>query len=211
MRAQIALDEKDTARARELCDAARAETGRGTPPPQFMVMLNAVDAMVTAAESGPGHGLPKLADTVREAVEQRCADVIMAALVDGAAGLLADLGDLPRAVRLLAAAEHWRGGDPRPMPERARGRASGGRRPRRPGRRTVRGGDARGAALTPDDVLDELAEACAATRPGGPVATRSPAAAVTRHVNFDSAQSASTRESKRLSAARRPAVRSCAR
>ncbi|MET8077751.1 NAD(P)H-binding protein [Streptomyces sp. NPDC005303] len=28
------------------------------------------------------------------------------------------IGDLPRAVRLLAAAERWRGGDPRPHPER---------------------------------------------------------------------------------------------
>ncbi|MGW3122220.1 BTAD domain-containing putative transcriptional regulator [Streptomyces sp. NPDC001107] len=119
MRAQLALDEKDTARARALHDAARAEIERGTPPPQFMVMLNAIDGLVTVAESGPAHGLPKLADTVREAMERRCADVVMASLVDGAAVLLSDLGDHPRAVRLLAAAEHLRGGEPRPVPERS--------------------------------------------------------------------------------------------
>jgi predicted ATPase/DNA-binding SARP family transcriptional activator len=157
MRAQMALDEKDTARARELVDRVRTEIGQA-PPPQFMVMLNSLEAMVTVAESGPQHGLPKLADTIREAVEKRCSDVIVATLVDSAAALLCDLGDHPRAARLLAAAERWRDGDPRPVPEcasaeRAEAAARTGLGPVR-----YAAEHTRGAALTPDDVLGELGE-----------------------------------------------------
>jgi len=159
MHAQLALDVRDTARAREMLDATRVEIGNGTPPPQFTVMLNAIDAMVTVAESGPAHGLPTLAETVREAVERRCADVIVATLVDSAAVLLADLGEHPRAVRLFAAAEQWRHGEPRLMPERAEAE-----RAERAARAALSPEDyaaefARGAPLTADDLLAELADA----------------------------------------------------
>jgi predicted ATPase/DNA-binding SARP family transcriptional activator len=159
MRAQIALDEKDVAGARELVETVRAEIGRTAPPPQFQVMLDSLEAMVTVAESGPEEGLPKLVRTVREALEKRCADAVVAALVDCAAALLGDLGDLPRAARLLAAAECWRGGDPRPSPEGARAERA---------EAVVRAGlgpvwyaaeHTRGAGLTPDEVLGEFAEA----------------------------------------------------
>ncbi|MFF4800431.1 BTAD domain-containing putative transcriptional regulator [Streptomyces sp. NPDC001351] len=159
LRAQLALDEKDTARARALHEAARAEIGRGTPPPQFMVMLNAIDAMVTVAESGPAHGLPKLADTVREAVERRCADVITATLLDSAAVVLSDLGDHPRAVRLLAAAEQLRGGAPRTMPERAEAERAEAAARAALCAEEYEAECARGAALTADDLLAELGEA----------------------------------------------------
>ncbi|MGY6023662.1 BTAD domain-containing putative transcriptional regulator [Streptomyces spinosirectus] len=159
MRAQLALDEKDTARAREMADAARVETGRGTPPPQFMVMLSAVDTLVTVAETGPERGLPKLAHTIREAVDQRCADVVTATLVDHAAVLLSDLGQHPRAVRLLAAAENWRDGAPRPMPERAEAE-----RAETAARAALSAEEydaelARGAPLALDGILAELDEA----------------------------------------------------
>ncbi|GCB47988.1 BTAD domain-containing putative transcriptional regulator [Streptomyces sp. NL15-2K] len=169
MRAQIALDEKDTARARVLCGAARAETERGTPPPQFMVMLNAVEAWATVAESGPEHGLPQLVDSVREAVEWRCAEAITAALVDGSAALLSDLGDHARVARLLAAAQHWRGGHPRPMPERAN--AERAEAAARAGLSAGRYEEeyTRGASLTPADVLRELGEALRAHRPADAV------------------------------------------
>ncbi|MER5211199.1 BTAD domain-containing putative transcriptional regulator [Streptomyces sp. NPDC002838] len=159
MRAQIALDEKDAARARELCGAARAETWRGTPPPQFMVMLNAVEAWVTVAESGPEHGLPQLVDSVREAVERRCAEAVTAGLVEGTAALLSDLGDHARVARLLAAAEHWRGGHPRPMPERAEAERTEAAARAELGAGRYEKEYTRGASLTPADVLRELGEA----------------------------------------------------
>jgi DNA-binding SARP family transcriptional activator len=159
LRAQLALDEKDAAQARALHEAARAEIGRGTPPPQFMVMLNAIDSMVTVAETGPAHGLPKLAETVRESVERCCADVVTATLLDSAAVLLSDLGDHPRAVRLLAAAEQLRGGEPRPMPERAETERAEAAARAALGTEEYEAEYARGAALTVDALLTELGEA----------------------------------------------------
>lgn len=193
MRALLALDEKDTARARVLHRAAREETGRGTPPPQFMVMLNAIDAVVTAAESGPAHGLPKLADTFREAVERRCADVVTATLVDSAAVLLSDLGDHRRAVRLLTAAEQLRGGAPRPMPERAEAdRADDA------ARATLSTGayeeeQDRGAPSPSTTFSPNSTRPCAHTPPS---TSRRPTAVRYEQVNLDSAQSASVTESK---------------
>jgi len=159
MRAQLALDEKDTARARVLHETAREETGRGTPPPQFMVMLNAIDTMVTVAETGPAHGLPKLALTLREAVDRRCADVVTATLVDCAAVLLSDLGEHRRAVRLLSAAEQWRAGEPRPMPERAEADRAEAATRAALGAEEYAAEFARGVPLTVDDLLTELGQA----------------------------------------------------
>ncbi|MFE6624960.1 BTAD domain-containing putative transcriptional regulator [Streptomyces sp. NPDC057740] len=159
MRAQIALDDGDTARAREMCAAAGVETTRGTPPPQFVVMLHAIEAMVVTAESGPQRGLPLLADILRAAVDSRCADVITAALADTAADLLTRLGDHPRAVRLLAASEHWRRGYPRPMPEREHAERAETAARATLGAERFAAEHTRGAALTQDDVLDDLAEA----------------------------------------------------
>ncbi|MFJ9907837.1 BTAD domain-containing putative transcriptional regulator [Streptomyces sp. NPDC101152] len=157
--AQIALDDKDPARARELCEQARAETGRGTPPPQFLVMLMAVDACVTAAESGPVHGLPKLVDAVREAVEKRCAEVIVATLLDTTAEVLSELGDHARAALLLALADTWRDGRPRLMPEGARAEQAGEAARATLSAERYEAEYARGAALTPDDLFAELTEA----------------------------------------------------
>ncbi|MFF8596598.1 BTAD domain-containing putative transcriptional regulator [Streptomyces sp. NPDC015220] len=159
LRAQIALDDGDVAGARAHWEASRAQSERGTPPPQFEAMLSAVHALVTAGESGPEHGLPLLADALRTAAEQRCSEVVTTALVDMAAELLARLGEIPCAVRLLAAADRWRDGRPRPLPERA-----AAERIEATARATLtadrHGAEhARGAGLTLEDVLTELAEA----------------------------------------------------
>ncbi|WP_037923882.1 BTAD domain-containing putative transcriptional regulator [Streptomyces violaceorubidus] len=156
LRAGLAVVEEDFTRARGLWEAAREECLRGTPPPQFLAMLGLVDALVTAGESGPGQALPLLADTLRTAVEERCADLVVATLVDSAAGLLSDLGDHARAVRLLGAAGHWRGDRPRPVPDRAHAERA------EAAAREALGGDryalelAGGAVLTPGDVVGEL-------------------------------------------------------
>ncbi|MDH6608937.1 putative ATPase/DNA-binding SARP family transcriptional activator [Streptomyces sp. SAI-208] len=159
LRAHIALEDKDLVRARELVDAVREQIGQSPPPPQFTVMLHSIAAMLTAAESGPEHGLPPLVDTVREAIEKRCSDTVVAALVDGTATLLRDLGDLPRTARLIAAAEQWRGGYPRSHPEcvaveRAQAEARTGLGPER-----YAAEHTRGTALTPPEALAELDEA----------------------------------------------------
>ncbi|MFD8534499.1 BTAD domain-containing putative transcriptional regulator [Streptomyces rubrogriseus] len=156
LRAGLAVVDEEFARARVLWEAAREECLRGTPPPQFLAMLGLVDALVTAGESGPGAALPVLTGTLRTAVEERCAELVLATLVDSAAGLLSDLGDQARAVRLLGAAGHWRGDRPRPMPdrahaERAESAARGVLGPKRYAAEV-----AAGAGLTPGDVVGEL-------------------------------------------------------
>ncbi|KOU74935.1 AfsR family transcriptional regulator [Streptomyces sp. MMG1533] len=159
LRSLIALDEKDVPRARRLHEAACAAAASATPPPQFTAMLNLVDGLVTAAEAGPEHGLPKLRETLREAVEKRCADAVTAAVVDSTADLLSRLGDHPRAVRLFAAGEHWRGGHPRPMPERAAAERAEAAALAALGAGPYETEHATGVALTVDQILSDLGEA----------------------------------------------------
>ncbi|MCZ4516022.1 BTAD domain-containing putative transcriptional regulator [Streptomyces sp. ActVer] len=162
MRSQMAFDDQDFVRARELHLAARVEMDRGTPPAQFLAALDGLDALLVAVEASPGHGLRRLADTMREAVSARCSEVVLATLAERAAGVLGDIGDHARVVRLLAAGSRWRQGHPRPLPysrdiDRIETAALShlGRRAYDTERRT-------GETLTPDDVLQELAEASAA-------------------------------------------------
>ncbi|MFI8832675.1 BTAD domain-containing putative transcriptional regulator [Streptomyces afghaniensis] len=159
LRTQMAFEEGDITRAREFCEAARADAARGTPPPQFVVMLDLMDAVVTASELGPGPGLAKLTVALREAVDKRCSDLIRAIVVDSAAGLLADLGDFPRAARLLGAGDHWWAGRPRPMPEHAQVERTGAAARAALGPARCESERARGTALTADDVLRELEKA----------------------------------------------------
>ncbi|MCX5333071.1 BTAD domain-containing putative transcriptional regulator [Streptomyces sp. NBC_00140] len=158
-RALIALDEKDIDRARDLYEEAHDAIGRATPPPQFRVMLLSVDAMVSAAVSGPGTALPKLTEALRTAIETRCSDAMKAALADGTADLMSRLGDHPRAARLLAAAARWRDGHPRPMPEGVDAERAEADARAALGDERYTAECAKGSALTPDDVLGELDEA----------------------------------------------------
>ncbi|GGS30113.1 hypothetical protein GCM10010269_80930 [Streptomyces humidus] len=119
LRARIALDRGELARARVLCDETRAAVGQSTPPPRVEALAGVLDAHLTAAEFRPESGLPMLADTLRQAVADHCAEAVTTAIVDSAAFLLAEIGDFARAARLLAAADGLRGPHPRPAPQRA--------------------------------------------------------------------------------------------
>ncbi|WP_369247606.1 BTAD domain-containing putative transcriptional regulator [Streptomyces sp. R41] len=159
LRAQIALDDGEVAFARELWEQACEVSSQGSPPPQFMAALNWVDALVTAAESGPEPGLRKLFDALREAVDARCADVVAAGLVDVAAGFLAELGDHPPATRLLAAATRWRGGHLRPARERAEAERTEATAMAALGPVRYESERATGSDFTTEDALRDLAEA----------------------------------------------------
>ncbi|MEU3736449.1 BTAD domain-containing putative transcriptional regulator [Streptomyces sp. NPDC032198] len=119
MQARMALDDGDVAGARVCFEVSRTDAERGTPPPQFNADLKRLESTIVAAESGPAQALPLLADGLREAVESRCAELVVAALVDTGATFVCQLGDHPRAVRLLAFSTRLRNGSARPMPERA--------------------------------------------------------------------------------------------
>ncbi|WP_406437527.1 winged helix-turn-helix domain-containing protein [Streptomyces sp. NBC_00631] len=156
LRSHLALYEGELQRAREYYRTARATTLAGSAPPQFMAAVRAVEALLTAAEDGPARGLPIVAEGLREAVEYHCAEVITAALVDIGADLLARLGDLAGAVRLYAAADHWRAGSVRPEPERTRAEEvdAAARAALTPQRYAAE--RSRGASLTEEGALREL-------------------------------------------------------
>ncbi|MEW2404495.1 BTAD domain-containing putative transcriptional regulator [Streptomyces sp. NPDC046862] len=159
LRATMELEDGNTPGARDLFEAARAEIRQGTPPPQFMAMLALVDGLVTAAESGPVAGLPKLAEALRMAVAGRCSEAITSVLADAAGGVLSDLGDHRRAARLLAAGARWRGDNPRPAPERYQAERVEATALAALGSTRFEAERATGASLTTNDALRELAEA----------------------------------------------------
>ncbi|MPY64966.1 hypothetical protein FNH08_49855 [Streptomyces spongiae] len=159
LRAVMALEDGETPRARELFEAAREETRRGTPPPQFMAMLALVDGLVTAVESGPAAGLPKLADALRTAVAGRCSEAVTSALADAAGHVLSELGDHPRAVRLLAAGTRWRGDTPRPAPERYKAERVEATALTALGDTRYEAERTTGSSLTVNDAVQELADA----------------------------------------------------
>ncbi|OIK24022.1 AfsR family transcriptional regulator [Streptomyces malaysiense] len=118
MRSWIALYDGRSAEARTCFEAIREAAAPETFPPQFVAGLRTVEALLVAVESGPGRGLPILAEALEEAVALGCAESVTGGMVAAAAGLLARLGDLPGAVRLYAAADRWRDGCPHGEPER---------------------------------------------------------------------------------------------
>ncbi|MEW2393552.1 BTAD domain-containing putative transcriptional regulator [Streptomyces venezuelae] len=154
--ALIALDGGDIDTARALCEASRAESEYGTPPPQFSVALSAMESRVVAAESGPATGLPIITGAVREAVETRCSEVIVASLVDGSAALLSDLGEHTRAARVLAVGTTLRNGNVRPHPEDAQADRVERAALTALGPAAYERERAAGGALTTDEVLAEL-------------------------------------------------------
>ncbi|MET9506820.1 BTAD domain-containing putative transcriptional regulator [Streptomyces sp. NPDC006622] len=180
LRAQVAVDEGDTARARELCDAAQAATAEGTPPPQFVAALGMLEAEVTASESGPEPALALLADTLRRALADHCAEAVTSAIVDGAAVLLARLGDFPRVTRLLAAADTLYGSHPRPSPQRARAERAEAAAREALGAARQEAERTRGATLTVTGALRELTEAVHAHPAPAPAPAAAPASSTSR-------------------------------
>ncbi|MFE9766594.1 BTAD domain-containing putative transcriptional regulator [Streptomyces sp. NPDC005808] len=159
LRAQLALDDGEIALAHELYEQARVESSRGTPPPQFVAALDGVEAVITAAQRGPVHGLRKLSDALPAAVAARCADVVLAAFVDRAAVLLSELGDHPRAARLLGVGTRWRGGHPRRAQERTVAARTEAAALTALGPVRYESERAAGADFTRDDAVRDLAEA----------------------------------------------------
>ncbi|WP_405999933.1 BTAD domain-containing putative transcriptional regulator [Streptomyces sp. NBC_00829] len=119
MRAVIALYRGEHAEARRMIDKARAHSEHGSPPVHFEVVMDGLDARLAAYEpDGPRVAVRGLAAALRRAWDARCAEFITAHLADSAAVVLPLLGQLSSSVRLMAAADSWRVGSPRSVPER---------------------------------------------------------------------------------------------
>ncbi|MFI6682739.1 ATP-binding protein [Streptomyces sp. NPDC050485] len=165
--ATIALDRGDTAAARALSDRARGGVRAGSAPAHFTAVLDALNARVTAAESGPAAGLRGLADALRAAVGAECPEAVLAYLAECAAQFIGDLGEHARAVRVLAAATAWRAQIPRSVPELAIEESVTARARQALTPETYEAEHTGGAALTPAQVppvLDAVT-ARAASRP----------------------------------------------
>ncbi|MFJ5260453.1 ATP-binding protein [Streptomyces sp. NPDC088387] len=156
LRAYMALQAEEVAVAREWCDEARRYSALGSPPPHFTAAADGLEAVVTAAESGPAHGLPLLAEALRRAHAEGCAEPVVAALLDSAADLLARLGDFPRAARVLAAADTLLGPVARLSPESEQVERTGAAIREALGPAGHAAERARGATLTAEALVREL-------------------------------------------------------
>ncbi|MET8831280.1 hypothetical protein ABZX40_36400 [Streptomyces sp. NPDC004610] len=154
--------------ARTRCGTAREQSALGSPPPHFTAALDGMDALITAAESGPEHGLPLLAEALAWAVAQGCPEQTVVGLVDSVAELLTRLGDLPRAARLLGAADRLLGDLVRLPPERqeTEHRNTALRTALGPAVHTAE--RTRGERLTSDGLVRELHEAARTHAPRPP-------------------------------------------
>lgn len=112
LRATMAFYRGAIADARRLLTVALDEAGRGGPPSHFTVAMAGLSARIAAQEPGPGGGLVAgargLADALVAAKEAQCAEIVNGHLADGAASVLARLGDHAVAARVSAAADDWR-------------------------------------------------------------------------------------------------------
>ncbi|AWZ16261.1 hypothetical protein DRB96_33030 [Streptomyces sp. ICC1] len=115
----IALFRGDLGRARSECDLARASAGKFTGPPQLTAGIDNIGAVLAAREHGPEAGLVLIAPALAAAVAGHCAERVLAALAETAAGQLAAADRPAEAVRVFAAATAWRAGHPRSVPEAA--------------------------------------------------------------------------------------------
>ncbi len=113
VRSEAELLRGDLARARTYCDAAWVRAGRGTPPPQFWVVAGGLDGRITGLEGDLVGGLRKLRNTLREGFEANSMELLLAHQAESAADLLVRCGQERLAVRLLGAADGWRGRLPR--------------------------------------------------------------------------------------------------
>ncbi|MEV0090725.1 BTAD domain-containing putative transcriptional regulator [Streptomyces sp. NPDC050738] len=156
LRATIALDRDDVVRAHTEHDQAVAALTRGTPPPQFTVILTNVRARLTAYEEGPEAGARAMTSAFRSAWELQCADQVVASTAEGAAAVIAEAGALALAARMLSAATVWRADCPRSVPELTLARTVEEQALRTLGTEGYEAERAAGAALTPEEVSVQL-------------------------------------------------------
>ncbi|MFD4131819.1 ATP-binding protein [Streptomyces goshikiensis] len=151
--ALIALFRGDLDRSRTACDLALAEAALATVPPQLTAGIANVDAVLTAREHGPAAGLALIGPALDAAVTARCAERVLAALAETAAGLLAAAGRPADSVRAFTAATAWRAGHPRSVPEQTVLRDLPDRNRAALGPDRYAAAEAAGATLTPADVV----------------------------------------------------------
>ncbi|MFI8511657.1 AfsR/SARP family transcriptional regulator [Streptomyces sp. NPDC085460] len=118
MRAVLALDRDDPARARAWIASAGAHAHVGTPPPHFAIALDGFVARIEAHEGAGPAAVAAAANVLSTALGGHCADIIVISLAEGLAYALHRAGDAARCARVAAAVGTWRQDVPRSVPER---------------------------------------------------------------------------------------------
>ncbi|WP_051717692.1 ATP-binding protein, partial [Streptomyces sp. NRRL F-5727] len=154
MRAVLALDRNDPARARALITSAGAHVRAGSPPPHFTIAIEGFVARVEAHEGAGPAAVASAAAALRSALGGRCADVIVISLGEGLAFALQRAGDADRCARVAAAVATWRKGIPRSVPERREDEELTAACGTALGADGLAAARAAGAGLGPEDVLD---------------------------------------------------------
>ncbi|MES4909488.1 MULTISPECIES: BTAD domain-containing putative transcriptional regulator [unclassified Streptomyces] len=109
LRSLIELHRGDLARARTLCDEAWRTGEQATPPPQFWILVDGMNARITADEGDAPGALRKVRDNLSRGAEAGCTELLMAQQAETAAHVLVGCGEERLAARLLGAADAWRG------------------------------------------------------------------------------------------------------
>ncbi|MFD4377178.1 ATP-binding protein [Streptomyces sp. NPDC058486] len=171
MRAVLALDRGDTARARASIGSAGAHIRNGTPPPHFAIALDGFVARIEAMEGAGAPAVTAAAEALRAALTGHCADVIVIGLAEGLVFALHRAGDAARCARVAAAVETWRQDIPRSVPERREAGTVAAACRAALGEDGLAAARAAGALLGPEDVL-ALTEPYTAGAGGAPVRNR---------------------------------------
>ncbi|MFE6227622.1 ATP-binding protein [Streptomyces sp. NPDC057854] len=153
MRAVLALDRNDPARARAWIGSAGAHIRAGSPPPHFVLAIEGFVARIEAQEGAGPAAVASAAAALRAALDGRCADVIVIGLAEGLAFALDRAGDADRCARVAAAVGGWRRDIPRSVPERREAEALAAACAEALGDDALAAARAAGAGLGPADVL----------------------------------------------------------
>ncbi|WP_234356720.1 BTAD domain-containing putative transcriptional regulator [Streptomyces sp. NBRC 110028] len=113
LRAHIELLHGDPAKARAYCEDSRRQAARSSPPQLFWVVVQGLEGRVGAEEGDPWGGVRMLRDALGLGLEVGCTEALLADQAESAAYILVRLGHERPAVRLLGAADGWRGRLPR--------------------------------------------------------------------------------------------------
>ncbi|WP_225804206.1 BTAD domain-containing putative transcriptional regulator [Streptomyces sp. NK15101] len=154
LRAGFALHRRDVAEARAQLEEAGRTIALGSPPPHFEAAMTGIAARVEAYEGRGAAAVATAVTALRTARDAQCADFIVTGLGEGLAVTLAEAGEAELAVRVLAAADHWRGDTPRSVPELRDAESVTARALAELGASGLAAARAAGAGLGPDDVLD---------------------------------------------------------
>ncbi|MFB6840925.1 BTAD domain-containing putative transcriptional regulator [Streptomyces sp. NPDC056361] len=117
LRAAIALHEGDVATARVLLEEAGRLVTAGTPPPHFSAAVTGLTALVEAHEGRSAEAVAHAVSALRAARDGQCANLVHAALGEGLAVILAEVGEPALAATVLAAVDVWRLDIPRSVPQ----------------------------------------------------------------------------------------------